>query len=64
MVNSIITKELLASHACQVQTCHSKIAQLEQELLRTLSQSQNLLDDGDLLGILAKTKQMSQARFF
>lgn len=44
----------------QVQNYHAKISELEEELLQRLSNCENLLEDGDLLNILARTKQTVQ----
>ena len=47
----------------QVQSYKSKIKQLEDDLLFRLSNSQgNLLDDKELVDILAVTKQTAQVR--
>ncbi|KAL6769277.1 DHC15 [Auxenochlorella protothecoides x Auxenochlorella symbiontica] len=44
----------------EVQNYHAKISELEEELLQRLSNCENLLEDGDLLNILARTKQTVQ----
>ena len=50
-------------HCLQVQSYKSKIKQLEDDLLFRLSNSQgNLLDDKELVDILAVTKQTAQVR--
>lgn len=46
--------------APQVQRYNARIVQLQQELLQRLSESDSLLEDGNLLDLLAKTKQMAQ----